>query len=358
MKPWNSDSEVASPVGRPVEELLEVRPRRQSLEGFDTDYSDIVDYIVRCTHRIWEQKDIGLCRTHYADDCVMHTMTGPTAGVEAVVQGTINALASYPDRRVVAEDVIWSEDEPGVFLSSHRIVSDATHLGDEASAPASLAQAGVTTIADCLVSRNRIVEEWLVRDNLTAARQIGCDPWALAAQQADTDGKGDPARHEWRRSAIEEVRTSRRDEPWPDADHPARGPADAWRLALSDDKYGEAAHAYSTCAEINWPSGRSGLGRGFWIGCLLQLRSALHSFDWQLDHWAARPLPHNDVAVALRWSAAGVHNGCGVWGEPTGREVYLLAVTHLRLRAGKVVEETTVFDELAVLRQILGGLGA
>jgi len=28
------------------------RPRRQSLRGFDPVYTDIVDYIIRCTHRI------------------------------------------------------------------------------------------------------------------------------------------------------------------------------------------------------------------------------------------------------------------------------------------------------------------
>ena len=29
------------------------RPRSQSLDGFDDIYTDIVDYIVRCTHKIW-----------------------------------------------------------------------------------------------------------------------------------------------------------------------------------------------------------------------------------------------------------------------------------------------------------------
>ncbi|MDX1413776.1 MAG: hypothetical protein R3293_06265, partial [Candidatus Promineifilaceae bacterium] len=32
--------------------------RRQELEGFDEDYVDIVDYIVRCTHKIWEEGTI------------------------------------------------------------------------------------------------------------------------------------------------------------------------------------------------------------------------------------------------------------------------------------------------------------
>ncbi|MFN7143291.1 MAG: protein kinase domain-containing protein, partial [Myxococcota bacterium] len=34
------------------------RPRAQSMRGFDAIYTDIVDYIVRCTHRIWDERDI------------------------------------------------------------------------------------------------------------------------------------------------------------------------------------------------------------------------------------------------------------------------------------------------------------
>jgi len=76
-----------------------------------------------------------------------------------------------------------------------------------------------------------------------------------------------------------------------------------------------------------------------------------------IDHIAARPLPHGDVAVALRWSLAGVHAGGGVWGPASGRDVLVMAISHYRLRAGMIVEDLTVFDELAVLRQICGGLG-
>jgi hypothetical protein len=47
-----------------------------------------------------------------------------------------------------------------------------------------------------------------------------------------------------------------------------------------------------------------------------------------------------------------------VWGAPSGKEILILAVSHYRIRAGAIVEDVTVFDELAVLRQIAGGLGA
>ena len=112
---WNQHPQVRSPAGRTINELLALRSRQQPLDGFDPIYSDFVDYIVRCTHRIWEQKDVGLCRTHYADDVVMHTLAGPSRGIEAVVQGTLGALSAYADRQVIAEDVIWSEDAPGLF---------------------------------------------------------------------------------------------------------------------------------------------------------------------------------------------------------------------------------------------------
>ena len=99
---WNQLPEVRSPAARTVADLLAEGPRRQALPGFEPVYRDLVDYIVRCTHRIWEQKDIGLCRTHYADSCVMHTLNGPICGVEKLVQGTLSALSAFADRQVVA----------------------------------------------------------------------------------------------------------------------------------------------------------------------------------------------------------------------------------------------------------------
>ena len=62
--------------------------------------------------------------------------------------------------------------------------------------------------------------------------------------------------------------------------------------------------------------------------------------------------------MALRWRLTGKHRGHGVWGPPTGRDVLILAVSHYRLRGGRIIEDITVFDELAVLRQVAGGLGA
>lgn len=353
---WDQDPQVLSPVGRPMREQLEEGLARQQLDGFEPVYRDFVDYIVRCTHRIWEEKNVGLCRSHYSDDCVMHTMAGPTCGKEVVTQNTVNSLASYADRVVLAEDVIWSEDAPGEFYSSHRISSRSTHFGDEPIiGKATMRGTGVTTIADCKVIANRIVEEWLVRDNVTALWQVGADPRAVAATTAAADMVGDPARHSWRADAILATRTLA-DAAIEDG-HPAAPLAAMLRAAFMDEMYGDAAALLSPSVEVRWPSGRRGFGRGYWIGCLMQLCSALHDRTFCCEHVAARPLPNGDTAVALRWSMAGTHGGTGGWGDASGRDLWLLAVSHYRVRAGLVVEDATVFDEVSILRQIAGGFG-
>ena len=112
--------------GRDIADILVPQgPARQHIPGFDTDYADIVDYILRCTHRIWEQKDVGLIATHYAPDIVVHMMTGPAVGMGDVIAGTSRTLSAFPDRTLTGEAVIWSDEGGGTYLSSHRITSTA-----------------------------------------------------------------------------------------------------------------------------------------------------------------------------------------------------------------------------------------
>ena len=64
------------------------------------------------------------------------------------------------------------------------------------------------------------------------------------------------------------------------------------------------------------------------------------------------------VSVALRWTLTGRYAEHGLYGKPTGARLFLLGATHLDMIGDRIVEEWTVFDELAVLAQVAGALGA
>ena len=100
--------------GRDISQILASQgAARQDIPGFDPEYADIVDYILRCTHRIWEQKDVGLIATHYGRDIVVHMMTGPAIGMDGVIAGTSRTLSAFPDRTLTGEAVIWSDEGDG-----------------------------------------------------------------------------------------------------------------------------------------------------------------------------------------------------------------------------------------------------
>jgi hypothetical protein len=100
------------------------------MKGFDTEFSNLDHYIRVITARIWEGRRIDDIRLYYSDPCVVETPMSVSSAVEDVVTGTRATLAMFPDRRLLAEDVIQSGDEEGGFLSSHRIISPMTHAGD------------------------------------------------------------------------------------------------------------------------------------------------------------------------------------------------------------------------------------
>ena len=51
-------------------------------------------------------------------------------GPDAVVKASYATLEEFPDRQLLGEDVIWIGNEHDGYLSSHRILTRATHLND------------------------------------------------------------------------------------------------------------------------------------------------------------------------------------------------------------------------------------
>ncbi len=342
--------------GRDIAQILKPQgARRHDMAGFGDEYSDIVDYILRCTHRIWEQKDVGLIASHYAPDIVVHMMTGPVLGMDGVITGTSRTLSAFPDRALTGEAVIWSDEGQGVYLSSHRITSAATNLGTSELGPATGKKITFTTIADCLCKANLIIEEWLVRDYSAMALELGYHPRTIAQAHAATD-KTSGVRAEWRKAAIERVRSNAAT-PFPTAPLPDPS-ADPHAFAhaffdcvVNHRRFGAVRNAYSPSAHWTGPGGRRLFGWGEITGWFTALIGSFGDARISIQHVAAV-----DGQIAVRWELAGTHDGGALYGAATSEPVYILAVTHWRIAHNVIVDEVTVFDEVALMRQMEGGL--
>jgi predicted ester cyclase len=338
-------AEILSPQGSP----------RQDIPGFDPEYADVVDYILRCTHRIWEQKDVGLIATHYGRDIVVHMMSGPAFGRDGVIAGTSRTLSAFPDRTLTGEAVIWSDEGGGAYLSSHRITSTATNLGMSELGPATGKRITFTTIADCLCKENLIIEEWLVRDYSHMALQLGFIPRDLARTHVAADNaKG--GRAEWRIAAMARVHDAPLNAFTNEAlPNPQRDPHDfahaVFDQIIAQRRYSRVREAYSPAAHWAGPGGRRLFGWGEIAGWFTALIGSFGDARINIQHVAAV-----DDMIAVRWELMGTHDGGALYGPATGEPIYILAVTHWRIEHAVIVDEVTVFDEVALMRQMEGGL--
>jgi len=334
--------------------LADRGPRRQPLSGFDADYHDIVHYILRCTYRIWEQRGIELIRTHYAPAARVITLAGESASAQAVIDSTRGMLAAFPDRRLAHEDVIWCR-LPGShgYFSSHRILSRMTQIGASEFGPPTGRVARFRTIADCYVRANRIYLEWLARDNLLIAQQLGADPWQVAAALARKDSA---AFVKWRTDAARRLLASGR---W-QSEAPAHAPltrslrawvAD-WAGAINTRNWPRFERLFAAPMRAFLPRERRASSAGALAAYWMELIEAMPDLRVAVDRVTELPARRDETRVAIRWWAAGVHANAGRFGRPSGVPVLLFGVSHLRLDAGRVTREWLVFDELSMLRQI------
>ncbi len=325
-----------------------------SMAGFDPEFTDIVDYILRITYRIWEGKQVGLCYDYYSAYCPVYTLAGITIGAEEVVQNTLSTLAAFPDRTLHADNIIWGGDDQQGFHSSHRIKTHMTNLGPSDFGPATAKEATIAVIAHCVVKDNQVIEEWLVRDNYSLAEQLGFDPLALARKKAQTAPNSrflDWKAQELQRLA-DTVNRARVSNPGAASrsacEQVCNGLQNIWNARLVGDVY----QLYAPNATLHASANRELEGQDAIVRFYTQFLGTLSDLRFSADYCCEQPAKAGGKDVAVRWTASGLHTGPTLWGEPTGSEVLILAESHYHVVDGQIVEEWTVFDELSILAEI------
>ena len=328
--------------------------RRQSMRGFDEHYTDIVDYIVRCTHRIWEEKAIGLIYTHYSHNATVHVSGGTFYGRETVVRNTIQNQAMWGDLRAYADDVIWSGDDETGFYTSHRHHNTATQSGYTEFGPPTGRKISYWGIADCFIRENKIVEEWLTHDGVTVIRQMGYDPLTLARQSVlpatpHTHGEIDRQPTGQQEPAFWTV---------PDADDDPQGFVRALLENLWNARLVNMVREHYAPGHLAFvPDSRKLHGHGDYENFVITLMAAFPDLALTVGHQCMVGGGDRGWRVATRFTLQGTHEGYGPYGPPTGRRIFLIGLSHHVVRGGQVVQEWTLFDEFALLKQLYGQPG-
>ena len=172
---------------------LDHQTDKPAMKGFDPKFRDIVDYIIKITHEIWEERAVGTLYDYYATAMIIHTSDGDIVGRDKVIEGTIQTLAAYPDRRLYGDEVIWSGNDEDGWFSSHRLIHEGHNWGPSIYGPATGKKVTYRAIADCAVKNNVIYEEWLVRDELALISQLGLNGFEVAKHLAAKDQRSGPS---------------------------------------------------------------------------------------------------------------------------------------------------------------------
>ena len=321
-----------------------------------TDYSssgEIVDYILRITREIWEDRNPNLVMRYYGPETRIHALGGIMQGAAAVTENTRAMQAAFPDRLVIGEDVVCSPLEDGAWLSSHRIRSPMTSRGDNAYGPATGRKVTTHVFADCVVMDGMITKEWLVRDNLSLVRQLGLDAQEVARHEA---ARVHPEEHmRWLAGERERIL----DAPPPSSDStlpldPQQDPLGFAREILlglwqRPSEFCEAAYApYAVLSD----SDREVAGASDIFSHYASMRESLKVLRLSVDHAGLQPRG-GGWTLAARWTAAAEHSQ-EFEGLPTARApLFLMGISHWWLTGGRVAREWTVVDRLAVMEQIL-----
>lgn len=324
----------------------------QKMNGFDSKYRDIVDYIIKITHNIWEEKGIGTIYETYHNNVIIHAGSENSVGINGVISGTLQTLHAFPDRRLIGQNVVWSKHGADGYYSSHRILSTATNINESSFGQSTGKKINFRTVADCAVSNNRIFEEWLVRDNLWIVTQLGFDPNEIAQKMAvaarnkrntiqtsfglceSMEGQYMPVKYEAKDDSVGEM-----------------------MLEMCNSIYNckninEVKKYYHENAVLHYICNRDLVGYDQIQGMIVSFLSSVPNGSYEVDRVTCTARHNNEgYDVAVRWRLRGLEEGLGLFGEPSMKPLEIMGINQYHVVNGKIKEEWDTFDGLDVLKQ-------
>ena len=328
--------------------------RTQPMRGFEAEYTDMIDYIVRITHKIWEEGNIGLIYDYYRHNSRVYDDFALQYGRDKIVADTVTTINAFPDIRLYADEIVWAGDENVGFYTSHRTVIMGHNTGFSRYGAPTGKKVHVWCIANCLAVENEIYEEWVLYNNSALITQLGFDLYEKARTMksvVDLSGLNDP------RSG-EPTRLPGQGKPvvLPPASSGAFDVEDfvhrVYHNIWNRRMFGTMNDYYVPEVRYHGATNREYYSVGMLRSFFLSLVAMFPDLSMQIDHMYWMGNDNDGYLTSVRWSVVGTHRGPGLYGEPTGKQVHIWGISQHDIRDGKIVEEWTVFNEFAVLQQL------
>ncbi|MDK1082083.1 MAG: ester cyclase [Anaerolineae bacterium] len=328
--------------------------RVQRMRGFDDTYIDIIDYIVRVTHRIWEDKDIGYIYETYKHNSRVWDDYGLQYGRDKIVADTIHTVNAFPDIRLIADEIVWAGDDEVGFHTSHRCLIIGHNTGYSRYGLPTGKKVVLWVIANCVALENEIFDEWVVYDTASMIYQLGFDLREKAREfgnQMETDGVqdlsfGEPERLPGQGKPLHMPRKTGSGFDVEDFIRHHYHYIWNWRMLSKVDD------AYTPSMRFRGSTGRAYHGRSAYKNFILSMMAMFPDLVFQIDdiYWMGND--QDGYITSVRWSIVGTHRGAGIYGTPTGRNIRMWGITQHSIKDGKIEEEWMLFNEFAVMQQI------
>jgi predicted ester cyclase len=326
--------------------------RVQGMRGFEDTYVDIIDYIVRITHRIWEEKQIGYIYDTYRHNSRVTDDSGLQYGRDKIVADTIRTINAFPDIRLYADEIIWAGNDEVGFYTSHRTVIIGHNTGYSQFGPPTGNKIKLWCIANCTALENEIFEEWVLYNNSSLIKQLGFDIREMAREFGNRPGRPDEPNFGEPERLLGQGKPAHLPAPaakgFDVEDFVRRAYHYIWNWRL----VGKIDDAYAATMRFHGPTDREFFGRGEFKTFVISIMAMFPDLALQVDdlYWMGNDA--EGYLVSVRWSIVGTHRGFGVYGPPTGRRITMWGITQQRITHGRVAEEWMVFNEFEVMQQI------
>ena len=355
--PKNFDISLKAYGGGGTAKSLNPIPKKlksQPMKGFEVQYKNIIDYIVRITYHIWEDKNIGYIYDTFSNDCRVWDEFGLQSGSEKIIADTVHTNNAFPDIRLFADEVIWAGDDNASFHTSHRTIITGTNTGYSKFSKPTGKSVRLFCIANCVAKNNEIYYENVVYDTAALITQLGLNVNQVAKDIANKGGIG-PFAPDFKNSKPK--RKTGKTKPIsfeiPEKVSNVREFAHSiFNIIWNRRNFSAIDHVYSDNIVFECSTGRIFKGKKQLRSFIISIIASFPDLALSIEdiYWMGNE--QVGYLVSIRWGAIGAHKGNGYYGAPTDKECYIWGITQWQIENNKIIKEWTAFNEFGILMQI------